>query len=90
MRQSWTDDRLDDLRDDLNEFRAEAKTEFSGVKAEFVAVRNEMRDESRALRAEMAVGFGQIHERLDHLFLAMIGFGGVMIASLIGLIATRL
>lgn len=39
MRQSWTDDRLDDLRNDLNEFRAETKVEFA-------AVREEMRENS--------------------------------------------
>ena len=112
MRQSWTDDRLDDLRGDLNEFRVETKTEFAAVRAEFTAVRSEMRSEfaavrdemkgefaavraemgaeSRALRAEMAAGFGQIHERFDRLFEAMIGFGGLMIVSLIGFMATQL
>ena len=111
MRQSWTDDRLDDLRDDLNEFRAETKTEFAAVrtefaavreemriefaavraemKAEFAAVRGEMQAEFRALRGEMATGFGQMHERFDRLFHAMIGFGGLMIASLIGFMATQ-
>jgi AcrR family transcriptional regulator len=105
MRQSWTDDRLDNLRDDLNEFRAEARTDFTAVrsemraefaavrsemKTEFAAVRAEMRAESGALRAEMAAGFGQIHERFDRLFQAMIGFGGLMTVSLIGFIATQL
>lgn len=105
MRQSWTDERLDDLRDDLNEFRAETRTEFGAVraemkaefgavrgemKAEFATVRDEARGEFRALRMEMATGFAQINERFDRLFYAMIGFGGLMIASLIGFMATQL
>jgi hypothetical protein len=83
MRQSGTDDRLDDLKDDLNAFRGEAKSEFA-------TVRNEMGAEFRALRTEMTAGFGQINQRFDRLFQAMIGFGGVMIASLVGFIATQL
>ena len=92
MRQGWTDDRLDDLRDDLNEFRAETKTEFTAVRAEMkgTAVRVEVQDEFRALRAEMVVEFGQVHQRFDRLFQAIIGLGGVMIASLVGLMATQL
>jgi hypothetical protein len=105
MRQSWTDDRLDDLRDDLNAFRVETKTEFTSVraemkseftsvraemKAEFAAVRDEMHGEFRALRMEMAVGFGHLHQRFDRLFQTIIGLVGVMIASLIGFIATQL
>ena len=82
MRQSWTDDRLDDLKDDLNEFRGETKSEFA-------AARSEMAAGFRALRAEMAAGFGQINRRIDHLFQAMIVFCGVMVASLVGL-ATQL
>jgi hypothetical protein len=94
MRQSWTDDRLDDLKDDLNEFRGETKSEFAAVRnemrTEFAAVRNESGAEFRALRAEMTAGFGQINERFDRLFQAMVGLGGVMIASLVGFIATQL
>ena len=83
MRQSWTDDRLDDLKDNLNEFREETKSEFA-------AVRNETGAEFRALRAEMTASFGQINQRFDRLLQAMIGFGGVMIASLVGFIARQL
>jgi len=72
MRQSWTDERLDDLRDTVVGLRAENQAEF------------------RALRAEMAAGFGQINQQFDRLFQAMIGISGVMIASLVGFIATRL
>jgi hypothetical protein len=38
----------------------------------------------------MTAGFGQINERFDRLFQAMVGLGGVMIASLVGFIATQL
>lgn len=52
---------LDDLKDDLNEFRGETKSEFA-------AARDEMGAEFRALRAEMTAGFGQINQRIDRLF----------------------
>jgi hypothetical protein len=94
MRQSWTDDRLDDLKDDLNEFRGDTKSEFAAMRSEmqveFAAFRSEMGTGFRALRAEMTAGFGQINQRFDRLFQAMIGFGGVMIVSLVGFIATQL
>jgi hypothetical protein len=87
MRQSWTDDRLD-------EFRGETKPEFAAMRSEmqveFAAVRSEMGAGFRALRAEMTAGFGQINQRIDRLFQVMIGFCGVTVASLVGLIATRL
>ncbi len=101
MRESWTDDRLDDLRNDVSEFRAETKAEFAAVQdeftavrkemgSEFAAVRKEMGDEFKAVRAEMKAGFDGIHERFDRFQQTMIGFSGLVIAALIGLIATQL
>lgn len=94
MRQSWTDDRLDDLRDNVTEFRAETKAEFAGVRAEmrheFAAVRLEMRDEFAAVRLEMRAGFDSLNERFDRMQQTMIAFSGLVIAALISLIATQL
>jgi uncharacterized coiled-coil DUF342 family protein len=73
MRQSWTDDRLDDLQSTVNEFRAETKAGFAAVHgefadvrkemhAEFGNVREEMRAEFAAVRKEMADEFGRVHD----------------------------
>lgn len=90
MRQSWTDDRLDDLKDNVSEFRAETK-------AEFAAVRTEMRDEFAAVRTEMRDGFGgvraelrDVNARFDRLQQTMIASSGLIVAALVGLIATQL
>jgi SMC interacting uncharacterized protein involved in chromosome segregation len=58
MRESWTDDRLDDLNGKVDSLRIEAK-------AEFAAVRGEMKDEFASVRAEMREGFERIEKRFD-------------------------
>jgi uncharacterized coiled-coil DUF342 family protein len=59
MRESWTDDRLDDLNGKVD-VRLEMKTEFGSVrsetKAEFATVRTEMRE-----------GFERIEKRFDRI-----------------------
>jgi len=94
MRESWTDERLDDFRDGMAEFRRETKEEFA-------TMRLEMREEFRAVRGEMQEGFGALNKRFDTMqgsFDAMqrtmIQVGGGMAtafgAALVGLIATQL
>jgi hypothetical protein len=98
MRESWTDERLDDLRDGIAEFRRETKDEFAAVRLEmrdeFAAVRLEMREEFRAVRGELQEGFGALNERFDAMQRTMIQVGGGMAAAfgaaLVGLIATQL
>src|ERR1044072_10044238 len=80
MKESWTDDRLDDLNGKVDalhletrtEFRAvrgEMKGEFSAVRAEmkeeFTAVRHEMKDEFSAVRGAMRAGFDRGDHRFD-------------------------
>lgn len=76
VREQWTDQRLDDLKDEVGTLRAEMRDEFR-------AVRTEMKDEFRAMRTEMKAGFDSLHR-------TMIQFGGLLIAALVGLIATQL
>lgn len=66
MRESWTDERLDDL-----------KTEVSGLKSEVVA-----------LRAETKAGFERVDDRFQSMYRLLLQLGGVLVASLIGVIAT--
>jgi flagellar motor component MotA len=90
MRQSWTDDRLDDLSHRMNErfdhFEAEMNRRFERVEGEMREIRTEMREDNRAIQTN-----------LDSLQKLAIRVGGAilaaslgMLAALIGLIATQL
>jgi hypothetical protein len=69
MRESWTDDRLDDLNGKVDALRLEMRTEFKAVrgemKEEFKAVRGEMKEEFAAVRGEMRDGFDKIGKQFD-------------------------
>jgi uncharacterized coiled-coil DUF342 family protein len=69
MRQSWTDDRMDELNGKVDGFRLETRTEFRAVRAEvkeeFAAVRAEMKEEFAAVRDEMREGFDKVDKRFD-------------------------
>lgn len=78
VRESWTDKRLDDLNDKVDRIDADLR-----------ALRVETRTEFTALRGEMKDGFDRIDERFDALHRLMVQFCGLMIAALIGLIATQ-
>lgn len=96
VRQSWTDDRMDDLNGKVDAMRIETKTEFA-------AVRGEMKDGFAAVRGEMKEGFDKIDgrfdkidarfERIDERFEALhrllVQFCGILIVALIGFIATQ-
>jgi hypothetical protein len=84
MRQSWTDDRLDDLNGKVDalrlemraEFRAirgEAKSEFGGMKEEFGAIRGGMKEEFAAVRGEMKGEFGAVRGEMKEEFAAIRG-----------------
>jgi hypothetical protein len=71
MRESWTDDRLDDLNGKVDVLRVEMRTEFVAVrgemKDEFAAVRGEVKDEFTAVRAEMRDGFDRVDTKFDRI-----------------------
>lgn len=87
MRESWTDKRLDDLNDKVDRG-------FERIDADLRLLRVETRTEFTTLRGEMKGGFERMEERFDERFDAlhrlMIQFCGLMLAALIGLIATQL
>jgi uncharacterized coiled-coil DUF342 family protein len=58
MRESWTDDRMDDLNGKVDGLRLEMRTEFKEV-------RGEMKEEFAAVRGEMKAGFDRVDERFD-------------------------
>lgn len=60
MRESWTDDRMDDLNGKVDGLRLEMRTEFKEV-------RGEMKEEFAAVRGEMKAGFDKVDERFDRI-----------------------
>jgi hypothetical protein len=69
MRESWTDDRLDDLNGKVDVLHLEMRTEFKAVRGEmreeFATVRGEMKEEFAAVRSEMKAGFDKVEERFN-------------------------
>lgn len=98
VREKWTDERLDDLKDEVATLRTEMRDEFRAVRdemrSEFRAVRDEMKGEFRAIRAEMSDEFtairAEMHAGFESMHRTMVQFGGILIVALIGLIGTQL
>jgi hypothetical protein len=83
-RETWTDERLDDLRADMNK-------EFGRVDSDL----RELRAEMRQMRADMKEGFDRMDARFDALQRTMIislaGIAGSIAASVIGgIVVTQL
>ncbi len=94
MRESWTDERLDDLKEGVSDLGRR-------VDAGFAEGRREIRQEAASIRKEMKEGFqavdarfNSVDARFDALQRTIIQVGGGMaaafFAALIGLIATQL
>jgi len=83
MRESWTDERLDDFRDEVNR-------RFDNVDKRFDKVDSEFRD----LRSEMNTRFDRIDARFDGLRRTMLqiagGTIGTLIAGFAAIVATQL
>jgi uncharacterized protein (DUF3084 family) len=94
VREQWTDERLDDLKGEVGMLRTEMRDEFRAVRTEmreeFRAVRTEMREEFSAVRHEIGSLRNEVHAGFASLQRTMIQFGGLLVAALIGLIATQL
>ena len=102
MRNSWTDERLDDgfdrvtadiavLRGEVGSLRAELHAEVGSLRTELHeeigALRKEMHEEIGALRKEMHDAMHSLERTLLQLG---VGVGGGIIAALIGVIVTQL
>jgi hypothetical protein len=90
MRQSWSDDRLDDLNRRVDEGFQRVDAQFARVDAQFARVDLQFAE----LRGEMNLRFERLDSRFDALQRTMIQVGGGMIGTLIlafgGVIATQL
>ena len=79
MRQSWTDDRLDALNEKVDRRFDEVYSHFDRIEGDHREFRLEMKE----LRVEM-------NERFDSMQRTMLQIGGVVVAALLGIIATQL
>ena len=67
MRESWTDARLDDFREDVNRRFVEVYRRFDQVDKRLDKVEDEIRD----LRSEMKSGFESINRTMTHGVIAL-------------------
>jgi predicted nucleic acid-binding Zn-ribbon protein len=98
-RESWTDERLDDLAKGVGEVRAEVRelrTEMGHVREELGKLRAEIKGLRETMDAKFGAvdaNFAAIDNRFDDVMRTMqIGFGliGVVLAALVGMVATQL
>jgi len=94
MRQSWSDDRLDDLNKRVDDGFARVDGQFARVDAQFARLDSKIDAAAAELRQEMQMGFHQVNSRFNAMQQTMIRIGGgligVLIAAGAGLIATQL
>ena len=86
MRESWTDDRLDDLNGKVDALRLEMRTEFKAVRGEMKAGFDKI--DGRFDKIDER--FEKMDERLLQIYQTMVAFCGVAMAALIGFIATQI
>jgi chromosome segregation ATPase len=95
-REAWTDERLDDLKEHMDEGFREVRADLRALRAEMAEVRGEMggirkeigelREEVGELRGEMQAGFAALNRTLQ----IAAGLIGTMFVGLMGLIGTQL
>ena len=105
MRESWTDKRLDDLNEkvdrgfgrvdaDLRAHRVETRTEFVALRGEMKAGFERVDGRFERMDQRFDQRFEHFDQRMDERFDALhrllIQFAGLLVAALIGLIATQL
>jgi chromosome segregation ATPase len=95
MRESWTDGRLDDLNarfdqrfDQVNQRFDQVSQRFDRIEADLRAHRVETKTEFVALRGEMKAGFELVDARFDAMHRLLVQFCGLMLAALVGLVAS--
>jgi hypothetical protein len=93
MRQSWTDERLDDFRGEVNRRFDEVDRRFEEVDRRFDKVDrrfDKVDAEFAAVRVEMKSGFDRMNAQFASLQRTMFQASVVFIVALLGIIATRL
>jgi hypothetical protein len=91
-RDTWTDERLDDLNHRVDSGFAEIGREFQAVRleirTEFAAVRSEMKTEFAAVRSEMATEFAAVRSEMVEMRGEMAAMNRLLFQVGIGAIAT--
>jgi Skp family chaperone for outer membrane proteins len=82
VREAWTDERLDDLKERMDSGFLEVKSEIAEVKAELKSTRAELKAEIGSTRAELKAEIAKLEAKFDRLTYTLI-------AALIGLLATH-
>jgi DNA anti-recombination protein RmuC len=93
MRESWTDKRLDDFRANVDQRFDRVDQRFEHVDQRFDQVDqrfDRVEGDIQALRGEMKHGFERVEERFAALDRSRHQTSAVIIAALIGLIATQI
>lgn len=85
MRQSWTDDRLDDFRGETARRFGEVDKRFDKVEADIKDLRTEM----NARFDSMNERFDSITARLESMQRTMLQFSGALIVALVGFMITQ-
>jgi uncharacterized protein YjbJ (UPF0337 family) len=67
MRETWTDERLDDLSGRVSEGFGRLDADLRAQRTELIDLRKDMGSEFVAVRREMKAGFDRIDERFDRI-----------------------
>jgi uncharacterized coiled-coil DUF342 family protein len=89
VREAWTDERLDDLKDHMDEGFREVRTDIRQLRAGLDSLKGEvgeLREEVGDLRGEVKGGFAALNRTLQ----IAGGLIGAMFVGLMGLIGTQL
>lgn len=90
MTSGWTDERMDDLKQEVDRQGRRMEDGFRDLRSEMGGLRSEVGD----LRGEMDARFDRLGERLearfDTMLYALIAFGGAMFAGMASLVAALL
>jgi hypothetical protein len=83
----WTDDRMDDLKRQVDGLDRRMEQGFHDLRAEIGGLRSDMSDQIGGLRGEMNVRFDRLETRFDKLVYALVGLSVSIFAAMMGLIA---
>jgi len=96
MREQWTDARLDDFKAEtaqrFNALDRRIDNGFNRIEASLRELRQEMKAEFKNVDegfAKVDERFEKVDERFDAMYRLTIQVGGVIVAALIGLLATQ-
>jgi outer membrane murein-binding lipoprotein Lpp len=90
MLENRSDDRMDALSAKVDDLGAQMEKGFKRVDAELREWRQEMKAGFERVNERVDDRFDRVNERFDRIQQLMIQFCGLMLAALIGLIATQL